>query len=145
MGRGGDVYMFYDADCDGKATRPRWMIDDSEPNNTAHHDLNGDGNCTRFAYTDTATAAFTPPSGDWQVYCNKVWTPHPLTIDTCPGCTCAGWCDTSTSPHINCKARALTTVPLIQNTGVEMLTLANNLITTLVFGIFKGLSNVTTL
>jgi hypothetical protein len=87
-------YLFYDADCDGKGKHPpRWIINDSKPNTTAHHDLDGDGDCRYFARTLESTNSTIPPSGDWRASCDHVWTNLPLTIEPVP----VGPCDPPTS------------------------------------------------
>jgi hypothetical protein len=87
-------YMYYDRHCAGKGISPsKWMIDSDKPNTTARSDLDGDGGCTFFAYM--STIAFTPPSGDWNVFCNNDFTAFPLPLTFQP--TPVGACDPSAS------------------------------------------------
>jgi len=65
-----EKYIYYDPDCmtstDGT---PRWIIDDSKPDVTRDHDLDGDGMCNYIARIDSEDTSHPPTSADWTMNC----------------------------------------------------------------------------
>ncbi|CAK0884238.1 unnamed protein product [Prorocentrum cordatum] len=55
----GAYYLYYDPDCDGQGSAPRWVFDAQQPSETATSDLDGDAACD---YEATNHPAPTDPS-----------------------------------------------------------------------------------
>jgi len=55
----GAYYLYYDPDCDGQGSAPRWVFDTQQPSETAASDLDGDAACD---YEATNHPAPTDPS-----------------------------------------------------------------------------------
>ena len=79
----GPYWLYWDPNsCNaGSGGTGRWIFDDNEPSTTATSDLDGDGKCYYYAYTDS-TDSSSPPRGlaSWEIWCSPAWTSAGMTI-----------------------------------------------------------------
>lgn len=73
-------YMYFDPDCNGGSDGvARWIIDLESPNTQRSEDLDGDGECTYLARTNSRLPR-PPLRAKWFMYCKGGWQETPLTL-----------------------------------------------------------------
>jgi hypothetical protein len=83
-------YLYWDLSCDGyerpaEDQRPRWVLDNDEPNMTADMDLDGDGNCSFFGYLSSVELRGVPlGETPWKVACDDGIVSTTATIEYVP-------------------------------------------------------------
>jgi len=129
----GGKFLYFDNDCDGQGSFPRWQLDGDQPSEAAEHDLDADGTCSYAGRLNVLDRM--PPLGErmWTVYCNG-WKEQLVSIQnvTDPNATVLTWrgsSDLYTIPELletepalrqeNVAAEELTTMTLQFSTPVH--------------------------
>jgi len=74
-------FFFYDPDCNGYGTKPRWIFDEKQPSLTAAYDLDGDADCHYFGRKDVEQSSQLPwGASTWKMVCDRQWSDVQLTL-----------------------------------------------------------------
>lgn len=74
-------FLYYDPDCNGYGTQPRWIFDANEPSLTAAYDLDGDADCHYFGRKDAEQSSQLPwGTSTWKMACEKRWADVQVTL-----------------------------------------------------------------
>merc|ERR1719410_3284519 len=68
-------HIYYDADCNGKGSSPKWIMDWHKPNPSLKTDLDNDGDCHYGAHInfDEPTKQLPIGTAKWKMYCGGSW------------------------------------------------------------------------
>ena len=73
-------HLYYDSNCDGKASSGRWIFDDDAPDMQAQFDLDQDESCDYLAASVSVAMDVIVSSDEWDMLCNRNWRVKLLTI-----------------------------------------------------------------
>merc|ERR1719297_672788 len=75
-------YLYFDANCDGKDSTPKWILDSHKPSTSLKADLDNDGDCHyggRIGW-DEPSKEVAMGTHKWKMYCGKSWQWLQLTV-----------------------------------------------------------------
>jgi astacin len=115
----GSKFLYFDNDCDGQSSHPRWIFDSQQPSDSAAHDLDGDGQCLYSARLNDQDKTAPLGKRDWRVYCGGTgWEDLSVSIQNVsnPNSTAMDFGDGSNITYV--VPQLLETEPALEQDGI---------------------------